>query len=80
MQTVTIQEAKKHLSQFVDLAASGEEIVIARSGKPVARLVPLALPEKPPRQLGLGQGRFTMPEHFSTLNGDEIQNMFESGK
>ena len=41
MQTVNIHEAKTHLSRFVDQAAAGEEIIIARAGKPVARLVPL---------------------------------------
>ena len=64
MQTVNIHEAKTHLSRFVDQAASGEEILIARAGKPVARLVALAPTELKPRTLGLGKGRFTLPEHF----------------
>ncbi|MBF0134821.1 MAG: type II toxin-antitoxin system Phd/YefM family antitoxin [Magnetococcales bacterium] len=80
MQIINMQEARKHFSRFVDQAASGEEILIARSGRPIARLVPLALPEKTPRKLGIGQGRFTMPENFSTLHNDEIQHMFETGK
>ena len=41
MQTVNIHEAKTHLSRFVDQAAAGEEILIARAGKPIARLVAL---------------------------------------
>ena len=56
MQTVNIHEAKTHLSRFVDQAAAGEEIVIARSGKPVARLVALAEAGDKPRTLGLGRG------------------------
>ena len=42
MQTVNIHEAKTYLSRFVDQAAAGDEIVIARAGRPVARLVALA--------------------------------------
>ena len=41
MQTHTIYAAKKHLSQLVDAAAGGETIIISKSGKPVAKLVPI---------------------------------------
>lgn len=76
MQTINIHDAKTQLSRYVDQAATGAEITIARAGKPVARLVPLA--HKPVRQLGLGKGKFTIPENFDTLNQDEILKMFES--
>ncbi len=56
MPTVNIHEAKTHLSRFVDQAAVGEEILIARAGKPVARRVALAPTKPKPRTLGLGQG------------------------
>lgn len=45
-ETVNLYEAKTHLSDLVDRAAAGEEIVIAKSGKPLARLVPLAGSER----------------------------------
>lgn len=77
MQTVNIHEAKTHLSRFVDQAAAGEEILIARAGKPVARLVALAEAENKPRTLGLGKGKFTLPENFSSLHSEAIQRMFE---
>jgi prevent-host-death family protein len=77
MQTVNIHEAKTHLSRFVDQAAAGEEILIARAGKPVARLVALAEAGNKPRILGLGKGKFKMPENFSNLHNDAIQRMFE---
>lgn len=80
MQTVNIHEAKAHLSRFVDQAAAGEEIIIARAGKPVARLVALALVESAPRKLGLGKGQFSLPANFDALNADEIQGMFEAGE
>ena len=44
MQTVNIHEAKTHFSRLVDEAAAGEEIIIAKAGKPMAKLVPLDAP------------------------------------
>lgn len=41
---INIHEARSHLSHLVDQAAAGREVVIAKAGKPLARLVPLALP------------------------------------
>lgn len=48
--TMNIAEAKARLSELLEAAAAGDEVVIARSGKPVARLVPISAP--PPRRLG----------------------------
>jgi prevent-host-death family protein len=79
MQTVNIHEAKTHLSRFVDQAAAGEEIIIARAGKPVARLIPLQSSPLTPRILGLGKGKFTLPNGFDAMNASEIQDMFETG-
>ena len=79
MQSVNIHEAKTHLSRFVDQAAAGEEIIIARSGKPVARLVALPDESDQPRVLGLGRGRFTLPKAFDALHAEEIRSMFEEG-
>ena len=79
MHTVNLHEAKTHLSRLVDQAAAGEEILIARAGKPVARLVALAPEMARPRPLGLGKGRFTLPKHFDTLHAEAIQQMFEAG-
>ncbi|HEY0836288.1 MAG TPA: type II toxin-antitoxin system prevent-host-death family antitoxin [Azospirillum sp.] len=50
---LNIAEAKAHLSALVDRAAAGEEILIAKAGKPLARLVPLAAPE--PRPFGVAK-------------------------
>ena len=77
MQTVNIHEAKTHLSRFVEQASHGEEIIIARAGKPLARLVPLLDQQPQQRQLGLGQGLFHLPESFDSLHASEIQQMFE---
>lgn len=79
MQTVNIHEAKTQLSRFVEQAAAGDEIVIARAGKPVARLVSLLPVSAKSRELGLGKGRFAMPLVFDGLYADEIAKMFEQG-
>ncbi len=53
MKQVSLYEAKTHLSKLVDEASAGEEIVIAKNGKPLARLLPLSAPAKrEPRKLG----------------------------
>ena len=57
MKIINIQEAKTHLSRLVEEALTGEELVIAKAGKPLVKLVPFQ-PEKKPFPLGLlaGQG------------------------
>jgi len=55
VQTINIHEAKTHLSRLLEQVAEGEEIIIAKAGKPIARLVPLDVPPKK-RQLGLLKG------------------------
>ncbi|WMT47201.1 MAG: type II toxin-antitoxin system prevent-host-death family antitoxin [Acidithiobacillus caldus] len=75
MTIVNIHEAKTQLSRYVDQAAAGEEIIIARSGKPVARLVSLATRSKP-RTLGLGAGHFHLPKDFDQMAQEEILRMF----
>ncbi|MDO8989005.1 MAG: type II toxin-antitoxin system prevent-host-death family antitoxin [Sideroxyarcus sp.] len=80
MRIVSIHEAKTQFSRIVAQAEAGEEIVIARAGKPVARLVPLVSAASKPRNLGLGKKRFTFPSNFDNLNAAEIVGMFEQGK
>jgi len=72
---VNIHAAKTHLSRLVDQAAAGDEIVIARAGKPVARLVPLA--EKPKRILGLLKGQLKIPKDFDAPLPDDVLALFE---
>jgi prevent-host-death family protein len=78
MQTVNIHAAKTHLSRLVDEAASGQEIVIARAGKPVARLVPLAgAPESGRRVLGIMAGQMRINEDFDAPLPDDLLESFE---
>jgi prevent-host-death family protein len=78
MQTVNIHAAKTQLSRLVDAAASGEEIIIARAGKPVARLVPLAAPAGGQRRvLGRLAGKLNIPPDFDAPLPDEELDAFE---
>ena len=52
MKQVSLYEAKTQLSKLVDEAAAGEEIIIAKNGKPMAKLIPLAQAKREPRKLG----------------------------
>jgi prevent-host-death family protein len=64
-----VAEAKAHLSQLLDAAVAGEEIVIARAGKPLVRLVPV----QPPATRELGFLPMSMPaERFDPLDSDEL--------
>lgn len=72
---INIHEAKTHLSRLVDQAAAGREIVIAKAGKPMARLVPIEAPVKPKR-FGLLKGRFTVPDDFDAPLPAEVLALF----
>lgn len=75
MAEINIHEAKTHLSRLVRRVAAGEEIVIARAGVPVARLVPV---EKPScRLLGVDRGRFEVPDDFDEPLPEELLREFE---
>jgi len=74
MAMVNIHAAKTHLSSLVDKAAAGEDIVIARAGKPMVRLVPV---EKPPRVLGRLRGKLRIPDDFDAPLPDDILALFE---
>jgi prevent-host-death family protein len=69
MTTVNVHHAKTHLSKLLVRVAAGEEVVIARAGHPVARLVPINPVE--PRKPGLVKGRLT-DAFFEPLPADEL--------
>jgi len=77
MQTVNIYEAKTQLSKLVDLAASGTDVVIARNGKPVARLTSLNHNEKRPLVFGLLEGEGWIAEDFDAPLPDSVLAEFE---
>jgi prevent-host-death family protein len=78
VQTINIHAAKTHFSRLVDEAAAGAEIIIAKAGKPVARLVPLVPSSTAPkRRLGTLAGVAVIPPDFDAPLPDEVIDAFE---
>ncbi|SAK86761.1 prevent-host-death protein [Caballeronia fortuita] len=75
MQTVNIHEAKSQLSRLIEAAVSGEEVVIAKAGTPVVRLV--SVEQKPKLRLGLMKGKITIADDFDAPLADEVLATFE---
>jgi antitoxin (DNA-binding transcriptional repressor) of toxin-antitoxin stability system len=73
---VNIYEAKTHLSRLVDQAAAGEEIIIARGGKPVAKLSQLSAPAREIR-FGVLKGQVKVAADFDAPLPDEVIAAFE---
>jgi prevent-host-death family protein len=76
MTSVNVHEAKTQLSALLKRVEGGEEIVIARSGQPIAKLVPWSAPEKP-REPGAWKGQMWIAEDFDAPLPDEILDAFE---
>jgi len=72
---VNVHEAKTHLSKLLERVALGEEVIIAKAGKPVAKLVPLHAQPKT-RILGSAKGEFVVPDDFNDPLPKEIQDLF----
>lgn len=76
MRSVSITEARARLSQLVEAAAAGEEVVIVRRGKPAVRLVAIA--QSPRRQrIGRLKGRIWMSDDFDAPLPEEVVRAFE---
>lgn len=73
--TVNLYEAKTNLSRLVDRAASGEEVVIAKAGRPVAKLVPLAARNRP-RTPGVWKGRLRVARNFDAPLPKDLLDAF----
>jgi len=76
MHTINMHEAKTHLSALVEEALRGEEVVIARAGKPVVRLAPVALPAK--RVAGRLRGKIRLAPDFNETP-QAVIDLFEQG-
>ena len=76
MESVNIYEAKTQLSQLVDKAVAGEDVVISRHGKPLVRLTRLEAP-KPRVRFGFLAGRIQVPDDFDAPLPDEVMAAFE---
>ena len=76
MDPINIHSAKTQLSKLIEAAERGEEVIIARAGKPVAKLVALEN-QKSPRKAGSMKGRFEVPESFFEPLPEDILDAFE---
>jgi prevent-host-death family protein len=76
-QIVNVHEAKTHFSKFLDRVMNGEEIIIAKAGKPVARLLPIA--EKPAqRKPGSAAGKIWVSPDFDAPLPEDVLQDFEA--
>ncbi len=76
MQTINVHDAKTHFSRLVTAASNGEEIIIAKAGKPAARLMPLA-ETKPVRRFGALKGKIRISDDFDAPLPDALLAAFE---
>lgn len=73
---INIHEAKTHLSRIVDEVAAGAEVIIAKAGKPMARLSPFGgVPRR--KKLGLLKGRIKVPDDFNAPLTEDVIAGFE---
>jgi prevent-host-death family protein len=79
MQIYNMHDAKTNLSRLIEETVNGgEPFVIAKSGKPLVKVVRIdAEPEKPLRRIGFMKGQMKVPADFDTMSADEISSMFE---
>lgn len=75
MKSINIHEAKTHLSRLVERVQAGEEFVIAKAGRPAARLVPLVAVASPVKTGGL-RIPGGVPDDFNTMFAEEIETLF----
>ena len=75
MKQVNIHAAKTQLSRLIDAAAAGEEVIIAKAGKPVARLVPFVAKQRR-RGFGALKGRIHVSKDFDAPLPDDIARAF----
>lgn len=74
MSTVNVYEAKTHFSRLLTRVENGEEIVIARNGRPVARLLPMS--KRPDRVPGLFAGQITIADDFDDFTEQDERDWY----
>ena len=77
MQAVNIHDAKTHLSRLIEQVAKGEPFIIAKAGKPMAKVMPLDAPDTGQMErLGFMAGKVSVPDDFDTMGRAEIEQCF----
>lgn len=80
MKQVNVAQAKSQLPELIERAASGEVIVLARAGKPRAKIVALDADDVTLRKPGKGKGRFRMKKDFDQPLPEDVLKLFEGKK
>lgn len=75
--TYNVHEAKTNLSRLLQQVAEGDQVVIAKAGEPVARLVPV--PKKGLRELGFAKGQVWLADDFDAPLPSALQKLFDGG-
>ena len=78
MRIVDMHGARNHLSLLVEAAAKGEPFIIARAGKPLAKVVALDAPEVG-QQIGSLAGQVSVADDFDSMGADQIRTVFRGG-
>jgi prevent-host-death family protein len=73
---VNIHEAKTHFSKLLRRVVAGEEIIISKAGKPIAKVVPIGARVR--RRFGLDRGLFAVPDDFDAPLPGDVLDTFES--
>ncbi len=77
MKTINIHQAKTQLSRLVDEASKGEPFIIAKAGKPVAKVIALQAPVgRRVRRLGFLKGQIAVPDDFDQMGREKIERFF----
>lgn len=81
MRVINIHEAKTHLSRLAEEAGNGESFIIAKAGRPIAKVVALDAPDAPRKlRVGFLRGKIKVPDDFDRMFEDEIVEMFEQSE
>jgi antitoxin (DNA-binding transcriptional repressor) of toxin-antitoxin stability system len=74
---VDVSEAAQQLSELLSLALDGNEVIIAKDGQPLVKLVKVPSPSQKPRVLGLNRGEMWMSEDFDEPMNDDFFTVFK---
>lgn len=76
---LNIHEAKTHLSRYLARLEEGERIILCRRNEPIGEIRPLRKSVNEPRPIGLGKGRFRVPDSFFDPLPEDVLVQFEGG-
>jgi prevent-host-death family protein len=76
MQQYNIHTAKTHLSALIEKAANGEEFIIAKSGKPMVKVIPYVSNDTAKKRIGFLKGHIMIPDDFDKIGQNEIAESF----